>query len=294
MSDVHVHVPKERGSVWQADVASIIVLVLFVLIIYGIEQLLQPSLSGRGVLVAGVFISIVPAVVWLAFFYRRDRLEPEPKHMVFQLFLLGALFANGIGIPLVDGWFEVPNWLGSSPIWAQLLGGWLLVGMVQEFLVYAAVRFTIYNHAEFDEETDGVVYATAAGIGYATALNIVFVVNSGGVALGSGSIRIVLTTLAHAAFAGVIGYFLGRQKFEKRPFFWMPLGLLLAAGINSLFFFFRSMLSGGRITAYGGAANPWLGLLLAVVLTGIVTALISRAIHNNVEEALAAIEGGLE
>jgi len=192
----------------------------------------------------------------------------------------------------VDGWFDVPSWLSSSPVWAQLLGGWLIVGIVQEFLVYTAVRFTIYNHAEFDEETDGVIYATAAGIGYATVLNIAFVVNSGGVALGSGAIRIVLTTLAHAAFAGVIGYFLGRQKFEKRPLFWMPAGLLLAAGINSLFFYFRGMLSSGSIQVSGGAANPWLGLILAVVLTGMVTALISRAIHNNVAETLAAVKEG--
>jgi len=145
--------------------------------------------------------------------------------------------------------------------------------------------------AEFDEETDGVVYATAVGIGFAMVLNIAFVVNSGGVALGSGAIRIVLTTLAHAAFAGIIGYFLGRQKFEKRPLWWMPAGLLLAAGVNSLFFFFRGMLSSGSIQAGGGAANPWLGLILAVVLTGVITAFISRAIHNNVEESFVVGEG---
>ncbi|MCA9929992.1 MAG: PrsW family intramembrane metalloprotease, partial [Anaerolineales bacterium] len=236
MSNVHEHVPKERGSVWQADIASIAMLVLFVLAIYGVEQFVQPTFSSSGLLMWGVVMAIVPAVIWLAFFYRRDRLEPEPKHMVMQLFLLGGLLANGVGIPAIEGWFDVPNWLSSSPLWSQLLGGWLIVGMVQELLVYTAVRFTIYNHVEFDEETDGVVYATAAGIGYATVLNIAFVVNSGGVALGSGAIRIVLTTLAHAAFAGIIGYFLGRQKFEKRPLWWMPAGLLLAAAVNSLFF----------------------------------------------------------
>ena len=114
----------------------------------------------------------------------------------------------------------------------------------------------------------------------------------GGVALGSGAIRIVLTTLAHAAFAGIIGYFLGRQKFEKRPLWWMPAGLLLAAAVNSLFFFFRGMLSSGSIQAGGGAANPWLGLILAIVLTGVITAFVSRAIHNNVVETLAAAGEG--
>jgi hypothetical protein len=35
--------------------------------------------------------------------------------------------------------------------------------MVEMFLVFAAVRFTVYTSAEFDERVDGIVYATAAG-----------------------------------------------------------------------------------------------------------------------------------
>ncbi|MCP5097240.1 MAG: PrsW family intramembrane metalloprotease [Chloroflexi bacterium] len=292
MQDLEAHVPRERDSIWQADIASIVSLVVFVLLVYGVEQLIDPTFTPTSLIITGVVIAIIPAGIWLAFFYRRDRLEPEPKHLVFQLFLLGGLLASAIGIPIVNNLFDVPNWLSSSSLWAQLLGGWLIVGCVQEFLVYTAVRFSIYNAAEFDEETDGVVYATAAGIGYATVLNIAFVASSGGVALGSGSIRIVLTTLAHASFAGVIGYFLGRQKFEKRPLWWMPVGLLIASGINSLFFLFRSMLTAGSLSASGGGANPWLGLMLAVVLTGIVTGFLSKAIHNNVEEALTAAGEG--
>lgn len=284
------HVPRERGSVWQADVASIIILVLFVLLVFGIEALLTPSFTPFSLMATGILLALIPAAIWLAFFYRRDRAEPEPKHMVFRLFLLGGLLASAVGIPLVEGVFEVPDWLGSSPFWAQLLGGWLIVGMIQEGLIYGAVRFSVYESDEFDEETDGVVYATAAGIGFATVLNISFVVSSGGVALGSGAIRIVLTTLAHAAFAGIVGYFLGRQKFEDRPVWWMPLGLLIAAGINGLFFLFRGMLTAGSMSAGGGSANLWIGLIMAVVLTAVVTFLLSRAIHQDVERALA--QGG--
>ena len=103
------HVPRERGSVWQADVASIIILVVFVVIVYGIEQFIQPSFTASGLLITGIILAIVPAIIWLAFFYRRDRLEPEPKHMVFRLFLLGGLLAAAIGVPLVDNVFEVPG-----------------------------------------------------------------------------------------------------------------------------------------------------------------------------------------
>lgn len=284
------HVPRERGTVWQADVASIVLLVIFVGIVVAIERIAQPTLSGFNLVVTGILLAVIPAALWLAFFYRRDRLEPEPKLMVFRLFLLGGLLAAAVGIPLINDLFEIPHWLSSSPVLTQLLGGWLIVGMIQETLIYAAVRFTIYDSDEFDEETDGVVYATAAGIGYATVLNIAFVISSGGVALGNGAIRIVLTTLAHAAFAGVVGYFLGRQKFESRPAWWMPVGVLLAALINSVFFYLRGLLSSGSFSAAGGAANPWIGLILAVLLTAVVTTLVSRAIHNNVVKALG--EGG--
>jgi RsiW-degrading membrane proteinase PrsW (M82 family) len=278
---------RQRGGVWQADVASIGLLLLFVLLIFGLERWLQPQFSTTSLLVTGVLIAIIPAAVWLFFFYRRDRLEPEPKHMVFRLFLLGALLASAVGMPVLDNLFAIPDWLYSSPVWAHLLGSFLLVGFVQEFLVYTAVRFTVYSSQEFDEATDGIVYATAAGIGYATLQNIVFVIASGGVALGTGSVYIVLNTLAHASFAGVIGYFLGRQKFEERPLWWMPVGLTAAAALNASFFYFRGTLTQA---SFGAAANQWLGLLLATILAGVVTWFLSRFIQRNLATLLAQEE----
>lgn len=278
------HATHERKGIWYADLASIILLTVFVLIIYGIEALVQPAFSQTGLLLTGVVLAVVPALVWLAFFYRRDRREPEPKGMVFQLFVLGALLANAIGIPLVDNVFGVPDWLRSNSVWGQLIAGTLIVGFVQEFLKYAAVRFSVYTSHEFDEPTDGIIYTTAAGLGYATMLNINFVVSSGGIDLGNGAIRIVLTALAHASFAGIVGYFLGRQKLESRPIWWMPVGLLLAAFLNSLFFYLRGTLSQG---SFGGSANTWVGLLLAAVLAGGVTFFLSRTIHQQVEMQIA-------
>ncbi len=286
--DLHYdHVKRQRGGLWQADIASIAVLILLVLLIFALEAWLQPQLTPTSLLIVSAIIAIVPAGIWLFFFYRRDRLEPEPKHKVFRLFLLGAILASGVGIPLLENGFDVGDWLYSSPVWAQLLGGFLIVGFVQEFLIYAAVRFSIYNAQEFDEATDGIVYATSAGVGYATLQNIIFVTSSGGVELGTGSIYIVLTTLAHASFAGLIGYFLGRQKFEERPLYWMPLGIIIAAALNSLFFFLRGTLTQA---SFGQTANQWVGLALAAVLAGAVTWFLSRFISQNIASLLAKEE----
>ena len=278
--DTHyAHAIHRRGSLWQADVATIVVLLLFVLLVTWVEQWLHPTLSRNGLLGVGILLSFVPAFIWLTFFYRRDRFEPEPKSLVLRQFLLGALLAGAVGIPLVNTVFDVPNWLSSSPIWAQLLGGLLIVGFTQEFLKYAAVRFFVYYDPEFDELTDGIIYATSAGLGYATALNVDWVVQSGGVELGGGVIRIVLTALAHASFAGIVGYFISNEKFTNRSFWWMPLGLFIAAMLNTLFTYFRGSLTRGSLSLDGGYVNGWIGLFLAIVLAVTVTIFLARTIE---------------
>lgn len=206
--------------------------------------------------------------------------------MVVGVFILGALVATAISIPLVDQVFDVGAWLFESPL-VHLAGGILIVGIIQEGLVYLTVRLSVYGSREFDERTDGIIYGTAVGLGLATALNVAFVVESGGVDLGTGAIRIVLTSLAHGSFGGVIGYFLGRQKFEVRPIWWMPAGVALAATLNGVFFFLRTTVGRGTIEGPLEAIAPWIGLVLAAVLAGAVTAVLSTLIRRELAKSAA-------
>jgi RsiW-degrading membrane proteinase PrsW (M82 family) len=282
---------RERKGGWQADVASIVLLVGFVIVVFAIDEVLRPQLSGTALTAIGLILAVVPAAVWLGFFYRRDRLEPEPRTMVLGAFVLGLLVATAIAIPIVDQVFDVGSWLFASPL-VHLAGGILVVGIVQEGLVYLTLRLSVYPSREFDERTDGIIYGTAVGLGFATALNVAFVVDSGGVDLGTGAIRIVLTSLAHGSFGGVIGYFLGRQKFEPRPIWWMPAGVALAATLNGVFFFLRSTVGRGTIEGANAAVAPWIGLLLAAVLAGVVTAVLSALIRRELAQGAAAGSAG--
>ena len=277
-----------RGGVVRADVASVAVLVAFTAAAWAFDRGSGPELAPVTLLLASAVLALVPAIVWLALFYRRDRYEPEPKVLVLQVFVLGALLAGAVGIPLVERVFDTSTWLYRVPIWQRLLAGVLVIGFTQEYLKYAAVRFFVFDLPEFDELTDGIVYAVAAGLGYATALNIAFVAGTGGVDLGPGAVRVALTALAHASFAGVTGYFLGSAKMRPRPLWWMPIGVTIAAVLNGLFFFLRGMLSQGGLSADGGNANPWAGLAMAVLLVFTVTGLLSRAMNADIEAASAA------
>ncbi len=259
----YAKVTRERKGIWQSGIAEIVAVLLFVVLIEIIISWTKPALSGTPLLLTGIIMALVPAVIWMIFFYRQDRLEPEPKAYVLEVFLLGALLASALGIPLVRDLFRVQDWLGQSTL-TNVLGSILVIGFVQEFLKYAAVRYSVYLSTEFDERVDGVVYGTAAGLGFATMLNINYVVSNAGVDLRMGMIRIAVTTLAQASFAGISGYFLGRAKFEEEPVWWLPLGVTIAAVLNGLFTFVR-----GEITRVGLTVNPWNGLILATVVAAL-------------------------
>lgn len=269
------------GSVFSADLASLLLLLAFVIFMLGVDRIAAPALSDSGLVAVGVAMSLVPALIWLAFFYRRDRLEPEPKPLVAQIFLLGAILAAAVGEPVLENVFEVDSWIYDNQ-WAYLLGSILVIGFVQEFVKYAAVRFTIFNALEFDELTDGIIYTTAAGLGYATYLNIRFIVDSGGANLALASVEIVLTALAHASFAGVVGYYLGRERFTNTPLWWTPFGVALAALLNGLFFSLRSAALQGGSTMGANPFNVFLGLLMAGVLAVVVTLILAYLIRRDV------------
>lgn len=278
----------EHTGSWKSIAGLLVALVVFVGIVYALDAIIKPVLSGTALVFVGVVLALIPAAIWMLFFYQQDRLEPEPAGYVLGVFVLGALLAAAVGVPLLDKGFRVGNWLYTNTL-TTILGSILVVGFTQEFLKYAAVRFSIYKSGEFDEPTDGIIYCTAAGLGYATVLNIQFVVGNGGVHLGTGVITMAIVALAQASFAGITGYFLGRAKFEHDPIWWMPLGVTLAAVANGLFNWLRGRVTTGSISLTGSSlASPWWGLVLAALVAAVILGLLIWLIRRNIKMALAA------
>lgn len=243
-------------------VGAVVIFAALVALVFGLFPDLR--FTGTWLVVAGVVMAIVPAAIWLLAFYVQDRLEPEPKSYVLGVFLLGAILAVGIGQPVIRNVFAVQNWIGDNLI-VDLLASILIVGVVQEFVKYAAVRYTVFFTREFDERVDGIIYGAAAGLGYATMLNIQYITGNGGVDMAVGVMRVVTSALAQASFAGITGYFIGIAKFERKGPFWLPMGIMIAAILNGVVSFLL-----GQVTKLGGFTfNPWYGLVVAVVVAGV-------------------------
>lgn len=209
------------------------------------------------------FISCIPAAFWLGFFYLMDRHNPEPKQLVVGVCVLGALVAA----PLADFVHDVavPDIAIAQPGLSafsldRILYAVLVAGLAQEVCKYAVVRYTIYMSREFDEPIDGIVYMMACGTGFAVWINYHRLSGQGHqVFLSTGAAQAVVTTLAHASFAGALGYVMGRAKFSRRsPGVRGALllsGLLGAAVLNGQFHVVE-----GWIRQVGMAHQPWRGV----------------------------------
>jgi protease PrsW len=145
-----------------------------------------------------LLLALAPALFIFLYIYRKDAYEPEPLHLVAWVFFLGAL--SVIPAAIVELLF--PEGVITSAFIAPV---------VEEGLKFLVVIFAIYHHPEFDEPMDGIVYATAAGLGFATIENILYVME-GGVAVGI--VRAIASVPGHVVFSCIWGFALGTAKFR--------------------------------------------------------------------------------
>lgn len=180
-----------------------------------------------------LIVSFLSGILWVWFFYRRDKKQPEPISLVMKAFVYGAIsvfpaaFIEAPFRPFITG--QVPD------IGRLFIVTVLVVGLVEEMAKFAAVKLAVYDHPEFDEVLDGVIYAVAAGLGFAAVENLFYSVRFG---LTIGLFRAFITDLAHASFSGIVGYHLGLTKFFKgNPVLLVGKGLLIAIGLHGLYDF---------------------------------------------------------
>lgn len=169
-----------------------------------------------------ILASILPAFLWMVLFYRSDKFAPEPKKLVARTFLVGAL----VGAAMVFSLKELPFKM------AIIYSSVLIAPVSEETAKFLSVRWTIYNNREFNEPVDGMVYATAAALGFASVENVIYVLNSwltGGPEMGVMVLagRSVLSVPAHALFSSLWGLALGWHKHRQN----LRSGMLVVAGL---------------------------------------------------------------
>ncbi|MBO8126052.1 MAG: PrsW family intramembrane metalloprotease [Firmicutes bacterium] len=175
-------------------------------------------------------VSLGPGLAWLWFFYRQDRFAPEPRALVTKSFVAGMLAvlpAALVELPF-RGFITNP---GS--LWGLALASVFFIGLPEEGIKYLAVRREVYEHPEFDEPVDGIIYSIGVGLGFAALENLFYALSFG---ISIAPLRALVACLAHASFSGVLGYYLGLAKFNPdRERAFLIQGLTIAILLHAVY-----------------------------------------------------------
>lgn len=178
-------------------------------------------------------ISCAPGACIILYIYLKDKHEREPVGLLIRSFVFGmlaVLVTFMISFPL-EGF--VPS--NEEDFSQQAVHAFIFVALVEEFSKFLFVRGLLYNHPDFNEPFDGIVYSVMVSMGFATLENI-FYVSQGGVSVAL--MRMFTAVPAHATFAVIMGYYLGKAKFEHNRAFLAIVGLLAAAAFHGAYDYF--------------------------------------------------------
>ena len=178
---------------------------------------------------------IIPSLLWLWFWLREDKKNPEPKGLLMLIFIMGM-----IGVAFVLPIQKFIQTYTSSSEWQLVL--W---ATTEEIIKYLAVLVVLYKTNYADEPIDWPIYLITGALGFAALENTLFLIKplsmgENTVGLLTGHLRFLGSTLLHTVASGTLGIALGISlKLDGlRKYLYIFSGLLLAIALHSIFNFF--------------------------------------------------------
>lgn len=182
------------------------------------------GLEGATIVAAALFLVLIVTLVWWL-----DRYDREPLGMVAAAFGWGALAA-----PALATVSETVALRVLGPHYGRLLGATLVAVGVGPFIEEACkavgLLAVVALSREFDNPTDGLVYGTAVGLGFATTENLLYEMTAAAsgdlhrlmaVVVGRTLITAGVHALCSAALGGMLGFAVLARSWPRR------LGLVL-------------------------------------------------------------------
>lgn len=181
-------------------------------------------------IIVSIILALVPAILWGAFFYKKN---PEDKKLLLLTFIIGALSVFPILIykffwnffPWINAFRLAERYQDNLiPITSSLtlpisvLITFMIVGLIEESMKYFSVRMVDDDY--FQSIDDAIEFFIVAALGFSFTENILYFYN---IWLQEGAHNLILpflfrssfSTFAHILFSGIFGYYYGLAQFAK-------------------------------------------------------------------------------
>lgn len=189
-----------------------------------------------------IVISVLPSILYMRMVYKKDKIEKEPVGLIIKLLIFGGLSV----IPI--GFFEffldefVKNFVNENLFTLyNFIQAFFAVALVEEGIKFIILKLATWRNNNFNYTFDGIVYAVAVGLGFATIENIFYVLSTG---VMTALLRAFISIPGHLTFGVLMGIFYSKSKVCERNNDYlgktknMMLSLMIPLALHGFFDFF--------------------------------------------------------
>jgi RsiW-degrading membrane proteinase PrsW (M82 family) len=209
-------------------------------------------------------LALAPGCAIILYIYRKDKHEREPLSLLAISFIYGIL---STAVTFILSWpLNTYILLQRESLVDEFYSAFFKVALVEEFSKFLFVRFVLFRNRNFNEPFDGIVYTVMVGMGFASLENVLYVFQYG---FETAIWRMFTAVPAHATFAILMGFFLGKAKFAQGGKLLYMLTALFAATFfhgSYDYFWFIAQVKG-----------TWAGIWLGAIASLVVGILLSRS-----------------
>lgn len=192
--------------------------------------------------------ALAPIAILAYYIYRRDKFQKEPVKELLKAFGMGILsipVSLLISTPLeFAGFYSMETQTLLDAVKLSFLGAAIPEEIAKFLMLWLFVR----KSRCFDENVDGIVYASVVSLGFAAVENILYLVTNYESWISVGITRALFSVPGHFFFGVLMGYYYSLFRFYPaagRKVKWLVLGApILAHGLFDTVLFSVEVLPG--------------------------------------------------
>ena len=171
-----------------------------------------------------LLLALFPPLFIIYKIYKLDKYEKEPLKEIIITFILGCFTVIPVLIvsPLINSLLDIPysviDFFGSGLIVGDELKTFLYtfigIALVEEYFKFLVLTKYSFKRECFNEPMDGIVYGVIASMGFALVENIFYVYGNTEQSYFVAIARMFSAIPAHALMGVIMGYYIGKAKFD--------------------------------------------------------------------------------
>jgi len=250
--------------VWRSIIIENGTLIAIAMVLFGIT-FLGFSFPQPIFMPLNIALVLLPLALWIIFSYLPELRVQQPRQNLRLIIILSALVANAIGYPIIRDILQVNDWLALASARDRIIGYTVSVGILQEFLKYFIIRMMVWPH-DLRNRYDSIAYGAAAAVGYATVLNIQYILENPS-SPETVAIRVLGTVGMHLVGSTIVAYGLSELWFSKANLLLLPFTLILAALIEGISIPLRAGFNNAALGLTISATRPLFALAFTLIVS---------------------------